>query len=639
MAIKIDPSAPDGYLVHSFADDDPIKCKDYIREKCGLPQFKPNGRKRATSTEIDALFHGAVAAQAAERKKKINVVATYKYTDEAGALLYEVLRLEPKSFRQRRPDGNAGWIWNLDGLCRVIYRWPDILQYPDATVFVCEGEKDTDRVASLGHCATCVAHGKWTDDCVAALAGRDCWILEDADEAGRKKALAAATALHGTAATIRIVRLPDLTGHPNNKDVSDWLDADPRRAEKLPDVCYDAPLWTPDAGVAVGAVGADDAETSTEAPIQLPVIVPWHFHQETEPAPTAWLIKNILPETGAALISGQWGAYKTTIALDLSVAVMTGDAFAGRFQIKREGGVAYIAAEGAPGLASRLTAIARQRNFTAALPFAFRSDCPALTKPGALQRLAALIKEAAKQIDEKFGVPLVLVFIDTVVTAAGYGKAGEDNDAAMAQKAMSVLSGLSRDTGALVVGIDHFGKVSETGTRGSSAKEAHADTVLAVLADRELSGTVTNTRLAIRKHREGASGIEIPFAPKVVEVGTDPDGDPITRVVIDWNPPTAPPSDKDWSKSLQLLRRVLMTMLADGIDVQPFADGPTVRAVAVETVRTEFGKQYYAEGDARQKQHTRRMAFARAMKSAQAKGLIVTRELDGKEMVWCARTQ
>ena len=86
---------------------------------------------------------------------------------------------------------------------------------------------------------------------------------------------------------------------------------------------------------------------------------------------------------------------------------------------------------------------------------------------------------------DKFDVPPVLVFVDTVVTAAGYSKSGDDNDAAIAQRIMSVLSGLSQQTGALVVGIDHFGKVTETGTRGSSAKEGHADAVLALLADRE----------------------------------------------------------------------------------------------------------------------------------------------------------
>jgi hypothetical protein len=80
----------------------------------------------------------------------------------------------------------------------VPYRLPDLLKYPDGTVFVCEGEKDADRVASLGYCATTAASGKWTEDCVAALRGRDILILEDNDDTGRRKAIEAAKALCGT---------------------------------------------------------------------------------------------------------------------------------------------------------------------------------------------------------------------------------------------------------------------------------------------------------------------------------------------------------------------------------------------------------------------------------------------------------
>ncbi len=40
-------------------------------------------------------------------------IAEYPYTDETGNLLFEVCRFEPKDFRQRRPDGRGGWIWNL----------------------------------------------------------------------------------------------------------------------------------------------------------------------------------------------------------------------------------------------------------------------------------------------------------------------------------------------------------------------------------------------------------------------------------------------------------------------------------------------------------------------------------------------
>jgi putative DNA primase/helicase len=170
------------------------------------------------------------------------ICPTYDYTDEGGGVLYQVVRHDPKDFRQRRPDGSGGWIWSLGEARRVLYRLPELLQYPNGTVFVTEGEKDADRVKSLGHCATTVASGKWTDDCVKALAGRHVIILQDNDDAGAKKALAAAQALHGLAKTIRIVPLPDL---PAGGDVSDWLDADPKRASKLGDVCFSVPEWTP----------------------------------------------------------------------------------------------------------------------------------------------------------------------------------------------------------------------------------------------------------------------------------------------------------------------------------------------------------------------------------------------------------
>ena len=100
---------------------------------------------------------------------------------------------------------------SLDGLNgrRVLYRWPDLVKYPEATVFFCEGEKDTDRLASLGHCATTVASGSWTPECVDALKGRHVFILEDNDEKSKKRAFAAATALHGVAAGLRIVQLSD----------------------------------------------------------------------------------------------------------------------------------------------------------------------------------------------------------------------------------------------------------------------------------------------------------------------------------------------------------------------------------------------------------------------------------------------
>src|SRR4029453_10133392 len=62
-------------------------------------------------------------------------------------------------------------------------------------------------------------------------------------KAGAKRALEAAKTLHGVAGMLRVVLLPDLA---EGGDVSDWLDADSRRADKLVDICFEAPLWTPE---------------------------------------------------------------------------------------------------------------------------------------------------------------------------------------------------------------------------------------------------------------------------------------------------------------------------------------------------------------------------------------------------------
>jgi len=56
LSVKLDASAPDGFLVHSFAGDDPIMCRDHVRKLAGLPEFKPNGRRRRSSDEIGQLL-------------------------------------------------------------------------------------------------------------------------------------------------------------------------------------------------------------------------------------------------------------------------------------------------------------------------------------------------------------------------------------------------------------------------------------------------------------------------------------------------------------------------------------------------------------------------------------------------------
>ena len=52
LSIKLDKDAPEGFLVNSFSGDDPIICRDYVRNKLGLPD--PNEKKRNGAQVMDS---------------------------------------------------------------------------------------------------------------------------------------------------------------------------------------------------------------------------------------------------------------------------------------------------------------------------------------------------------------------------------------------------------------------------------------------------------------------------------------------------------------------------------------------------------------------------------------------------------
>jgi hypothetical protein len=165
----------------------------------------------------------ALAPRATESVTRI--VAQYDYTDEHGAMLYQSIRLDPKDFRQRQPDGKGGWLNNLHGVRRVLYKLPELLRASSSRmVFIVEGEKDVDRLRKIGFVATtnAMGAGKWLPEYNVSLKGRNVTILPDNDDVGRKHAEQVAHHLVAVAASVRIVYLPGL---PDHGDVSDWLDA------------------------------------------------------------------------------------------------------------------------------------------------------------------------------------------------------------------------------------------------------------------------------------------------------------------------------------------------------------------------------------------------------------------------------
>jgi len=120
---------------------------------------------------------------------KPKIVATYSYADEQGTLFYQVVRFDPKDFRQRRPKAGGGWEWSVKGTRLVPYRLQELLAAdPSRLVLIVEGEKDADRAASMGIVATTCAMGagKWKQEYNEHFRGRSVVIVADNDKPGRK---------------------------------------------------------------------------------------------------------------------------------------------------------------------------------------------------------------------------------------------------------------------------------------------------------------------------------------------------------------------------------------------------------------------------------------------------------------------
>ena len=183
------------------------------------------------------------------------LVATYDYTDEAGNLLYQVLRFEPKDFRQRRPDGKGGWINNLDGVKRVPYQLPRILQALEAKpVFIVEGEKDVHTLKDLGagFTATTCAGGAngWRDEFKEYFKGRYVAIIPDNDEPGRKFAETVAKSIHKVAKSVKVVHIPGL---PDKGDITDWVNQG-HTYDDLMELCDNTPEYEPSPDVVADVV-------------------------------------------------------------------------------------------------------------------------------------------------------------------------------------------------------------------------------------------------------------------------------------------------------------------------------------------------------------------------------------------------
>lgn len=229
-------------------------------------------------------------------------VAVYDYRDEAGNLLFQVLRTADKQFPQRIPDPTrkSGWTWRLGDIRRVPYRLPELIKAvgEGREIYLVEGEKDVENLVRGGYAATTSpgGAGKWRSEYTRYFANAAVTIIADKDKAGTAHAQVIAKALAPVARSVRIVQAAD------GKDVTDHLEAGNTVDQLVP-------------------IGGSQPGSSTWPEDPLPL----GWHTDLPPFPV-----NALPPTIAEYVTGLSGEIQTpldmagTVALGVMAACVCG---------------------------------------------------------------------------------------------------------------------------------------------------------------------------------------------------------------------------------------------------------------------------------------------------------------------------
>ena len=374
----------------------------------------------------------------------------YRYTDAGGNVLYEVVRNDGpsgKTFKQRRPDGCGGFIWNTKGVERVPYRLPEVLQAVEEgrTVYVVEGEKCVEALGRIGLTVTCNdgGAGKWRSEHAKYFLGADVVILPDNDEPGKAHAEAVGQSLQGIARRIRIVDLPGL---PPKGDIADWL-ADGHTKEELENIVEAADDWN----------GRTTNGDSSDGKLEL--IPLSDLLQEPEEA-VSWTVDGLLPSSGFSVLAGKPKAGKSTLARELALRVARGEPFLGRSTDR--GPVIYLALE------EKRAEVRRHFEDMGAdgseKIYIFAATAPV----NAFERIRRSVEE----------IKPALLIVDPLFRLA---RVKDANDYAQTSQALEPLLKLARETGTHVLVIHHMRKAAPIGADailGSAGILGSVDTAL-----------------------------------------------------------------------------------------------------------------------------------------------------------------
>jgi hypothetical protein len=343
-----------------------------------------------------------------------------------------------------------------------------------------------------------------------------------------------------------------------------------------------------------------------------------------DPSTEEWLVDDLLPPEGLAVIYGKHKSYKSFVASDLALAVARGVEWAGKRV--RQGAVVYICGEGAHGFRKRLNGYRLHHDLkNTEVPFYLAAARPNLGI--ATADLAELFQAINSQLG---GTKPVLIVLDTLARMIGDSPENGEGMINFANNAEAI----AERYGCLVIAVHHKGKNDDAGMRGHSSLPG------AMVAGWKVTKTAhLEASLKVEDAKDVEDGFSLDVKLKPVELGYKPHTfEPVTTLVVteisagvDVVNATDQVNKRRMPPGLRTFVRELQNALIDkGVDIRPHLDGPMVRAVHREDVRP----YYYAARSDQEDQDTKRKAFSRQLQAAVERELLVSRDVNGEPYLW-----